>query len=173
MKCALTAPALFTAWLVCAAASPAWSAEPIAAHPVKLNTAAYEHARGLIIAGRVIDDRKGAWRTDQPSAAARTDFIRLHGFGEYAQWHLGIDESHGEQTKARYKFLYGDFNRVHRCALLAVKSRATEYGHIEIQHAAEQLLQLIRSRKTQAELNAVYAVHAVKNASINSGRSSL
>jgi hypothetical protein len=165
---------LITVWLICAATLAAFAADPTVAHAVKLNTAAYEHARELIIAGRVTVDRKGAWRGHQASAAAKNEFIRLHGFSEYAQWHLGIDESHGEHAKARYKFPYGDFTRVHRCALLAVKTRAREYGHLEIEHAAAQLLELIRSRNTQVELNDRYdAAHAVKNASINPGRSSL
>jgi hypothetical protein len=149
------------------------AAERIAVHPLKLNTAAYEHARQLIIAGDLVVDGKGAWRAHQPSTTAKTEFIRQHGFGEYALWHLGIDQSHGEQTKARYTFIFGDLSRVHRCALLAVKSRAHEYGHLEIEQAAAALLELIRSRNKQVESNGYDAAHAVKNASTNSGRSSL
>ena len=174
-KLRLTTPELLTVvWLICGAPSRALAAEGIAAHTVKLNTAAYEHARELIRAGQVTIDGKGAWRAHQPSAAAKTEFIRVHGFSEYAQWHLGIDERHGEHAKVRYKFPYGDFNHVHRCALLAVKSRAREYGHVEIEHAAAQLLELIRPKNAQLESKTNYdASHAVKNASISSGRSSL
>jgi hypothetical protein len=168
----LRAAALLTAVsLICAGASPILASERSAAHIVKLNTAAYEHARELIIAGQVTADGKGAWRAHQPSAMAKTEFIRSHGFSEYAQWHLGVDEQHGEHAKARYKFPYGDFNNVHRCALLAVKSRAREYGHFEVEHAAVQLLELIRSKTTQlAPTHSFDVPHAVKNASINSGR---
>jgi hypothetical protein len=171
----LTAPNLAVAvWLICAPTSPSLAAEGSAAHTIQLNTSAYEHARELIIAGQVSVDGKGAWRAHQPTAAAKSEFIRLHGFNEYAQWHLGIDESHGQHAKARYKFPYGDFNRVHRCALLAVKSRAREYGHVEIEHAAAQLLELVRATSTQLESKTSYhAAQAVKSASINSGRSSL
>jgi hypothetical protein len=34
---------------------------------------------------------------------------------------LGIDTQHPEDTKGRYKFPFGDFNRVHRCAALSAE----------------------------------------------------
>ncbi len=70
-------------------------------------------------------------------------FIRLHGFGEYAKWHLGIDDAHAENTKQRYKFPYGDFKNVHRCALLAAQSRAGQYQHYDIERAAIELREMI------------------------------
>ena len=110
---------------------------------IKLNQAALEHVRGLIDRGMVVNDKKGSWRGHRPSAADENEFVRRHDFGEYGKWYLGIDESRGENAKARYKFPIGDFRNVHRCALLAAQSRARQYGYKGIEAAATQLLQRI------------------------------
>jgi len=119
---------------------------------IKLNKAAFEYARQLIEQGHVVMDERGAWSEDQPSAEQENEFIRLHGFGEYAKWHLGIDDDHGEDTKARYKFPYGDFNNVHRCAVLAAKNRAGQYKHYDVENAAAQLGEMIRNHLTNVSV---------------------
>jgi len=106
---------------------------------VHLNENAFAFAAQLINEGHVIADDKGACNKHRPSAYKENEFFRLHGFGEYAKWHLGIDERYPENTKRRYKFPYGDFKSVHRCGLLAVKARAHQYGYIEIENAAADL----------------------------------
>ncbi len=113
---------------------------------IKLNEDAFAFAARLINDGHVIADRKGGWSGDRPSADQENEFIRLHGFGEYAKWHLGIDGRYPENTKRRYKFPYGDFKSVHRCGLLAVKARAHQYGYIEIENAAAELEREIRKQ---------------------------
>ena len=118
-----------------------------AVHAIKLNQIAFESGKELIRRGRVIIDKKGAWGQHQPSLEEENEFIRLHGFEEYAKWHLGIDEGRPEATKARYKFPCGDFKNVHRCAVLAVKSRAAQYNYDEIEHAASDLLQMIEMQQ--------------------------
>ena len=60
---------------------------------------------------------------NQPSTEAENEFIEAHGWDEYANWHLGVDDEASEHTKARYKFPYGDFERVHRCGLIAAEVR--------------------------------------------------
>jgi hypothetical protein len=114
---------------------------------VKLNQTAFAFAAQLIKEGDVVADGRGAWSGHRPSADEENDFIRLHGFGEYAKWHLGIDERFSENTKGRYKFPYGDFKNVHRSGLLAAKSRAAEYRHHDIEHAATQLIEMISSKR--------------------------
>src|SRR5689334_7553948 len=96
---------------------------------VKLNKKAYEHAKILIGEGKVVLDERDAWSEHQPSAEAENEFIRLHGFDEYAKWYLGIDPEEHEHTKGRYKFPYGDFEKVHRCGVLAAESRAGQYRY--------------------------------------------
>jgi hypothetical protein len=118
--------------------------------PVKVNLLALEHAKKLIETGHVVIDSHGDWSQGQPSAEDQNEFIRQRGLDEYGQWHLGIDVRQAENTKGRYKFPYGDFENVHRSALLAVKSRAHQYGHADIENAAVQLLEMIHSAREQA-----------------------
>jgi hypothetical protein len=118
-----------------------------AVHAIELNQIAFGSGKELIRRGRVIIDKKGAWGQHQPSLEEENEFIRLHGFEEYAKWHLGIDEGRPEATKARYEFPCGDFKNVHRCAVLAVKSRAAQYNYDEIEHAASDLLQMIEMQQ--------------------------
>jgi hypothetical protein len=110
---------------------------------VKVNIGAFEYAKELIKQGHIVADGRGAWSEHQPSAVAENEFIRLHGFGEYAKWHLGIDDRYAESTKRRYKFPYGDFKNVHRCGVLAAQSRAGQYKYYEIENAAAQLKAMI------------------------------
>jgi hypothetical protein len=106
---------------------------------IRLNEDAFRFAAQLINEGHVIADGKGAWSKHRPSLHEENEFIRLHGFGEYAKWHLGVDTRFAENTKRRYKFPYGDFKNVHRCGLLAVKARARQFAYIEIENAAADL----------------------------------
>ena len=117
---------------------------------IKLNEDAFAFAARLIKQGHVIADGKGAWRKHRPSTDEENEFIRLHGFGEYAKWHLGIDERFGANTKQRYKFPYGDFKNVHRCGVLAVKARARQYGYTEIESAAAKLLEISPARLSRS-----------------------
>jgi hypothetical protein len=110
---------------------------------VKVNIGALEYAKELIKQGHIVADGRGAWSEHHPSAVAENEFIRLHGFGEYAKWHLGIDDRYAENTKRRYKFPYGDFKNVHRCGVLAAQSRAGQYEYYEIENAAAQLKAII------------------------------
>ena len=106
---------------------------------MKLNQAGYDHARKLIEQGRVVRDERDDWSEHQPSAEEENEFIEEHGFREYAKWHLGIDEDQSKDTKARYRFPYGDFENVHRCGVLAAESRAGQYKHLDIENAAAHL----------------------------------
>lgn len=114
--------------------------------PIKVNMAGLEHAKMLINGGLAVMDGKGDWAQHQPSAEEENEFIRAHGFDEYAKWHLGIDEGHTENSKARYKFPYGDFKNVRRSALLAVKGRASQYQHYEVEKAAIELIQVLEKK---------------------------
>jgi len=110
-----------------------------------LNTEAFSFAASLIAQGHFVADKKGVWRSDHPSRAQENDFIRNRGFKEYAKWYLALDQRHAVDSKARYKFPFGDFRDVHRSGLLAVKARAHEFGYLKIEDAAAKLLQMIES----------------------------
>ncbi len=106
---------------------------------VKLNNASYEQAQMLIRDGRFVVDERDAWSEHQPSAEQENDFIAQHGFEEYQKWFLGIDDDEPEDTKARYKFPYGDFDKVHRCGTMSAASRAGQYKHPDVEKAAAHI----------------------------------
>lgn len=114
---------------------------------VKLNKRAYDHAQDLIKHKHVVIDERDAWSEHQPSAQEENEFIRRHGFGEYARWYLGVFEEEDEERKARYKFPYGDFRNVHRCGVLTAESRAGQYKYFEIERAAAHLHGMIEAMK--------------------------
>jgi hypothetical protein len=112
---------------------------------MKLNETAYQHAQRLIDEGHAVLDERDDWSEHQPSAAQEDRFIEEHGMQAYAKWHLGIDEEAAEDTKSRYRFPYGDFENVHRCAILSVESRAGQSGYIDIELAVAHLHGMLES----------------------------
>jgi hypothetical protein len=104
-----------------------------------VNPDAVSHARALIDARQYVLDSD--WGEVQPGAAAQNAYLERHSWQEYAAWHLGLTEGASDETKARYGFVYGDFRRVHRTALIACVYRASEWRHKEVELAAHDLLQ--------------------------------
>ena len=107
---------------------------------ITVNEDAVAFASQLIHEGHFVADGKGAWHEHRPSADAENEFIRLHGFSEYAKWHLGVDKRYPANTKRRYKFPYGDFTNVHECGLFAARSRAAEFKHHDVEDATARLI---------------------------------
>ena len=64
---------------------------------------------------------------------------------------MGIDEERPEDTKGRYKFPFGDFKRVHRCAVLSAESRAGQYKHYDIEQTAARLHEMIDGKRLKAK----------------------
>lgn len=106
----------------------------------RLNKKALEHARGLLRKGDVVRDERDDWSEHAPSTGDENTFIDKHGMDEYALWHLGEDTGATEGTKGRYSFPYGDFRRLHRCAVISAESRAGQHDHAAIQKAFKDLL---------------------------------
>jgi hypothetical protein len=129
----------------------ATSAGPARETAVTINVDAFNFASQLIKQGRFVADKKGAWSSDHPARSQQNAFVRDQGFSEYAKWHLAVDDRKAFDSKARYKFPFGDFQSVHRCGLLAAKSRAREYGYREIEAAAAKLLKMIDSARPRAQ----------------------
>jgi len=115
---------------------------------VKLNKTGFSHAKTLVSENHVVRDERDAWSEHQPSTQQENAFIEQHGFREYAKWHLGIDDEEPEEVKKRYKFPYGDFVDVHRCAVLTAESRAGQYKHGDIEQAAAHLHGMIDAKET-------------------------
>jgi hypothetical protein len=101
--------------------------------------------RAVARAGELIDARQyvlnSDWGDVQPGAEAQNAYLKSHSWDEYAAWHLGLTDGANDETKARYAFVYGDFRRVHRSALIACVYRASEWRHKEVELAAHDLLQ--------------------------------
>ncbi|WP_067202704.1 hypothetical protein [Microbacterium sp. XT11] len=110
---------------------------------VRLNKKAAEQARWLVRDGDVVRDERDDWSEHAPSTEDENAFIDDEGMAAYASWHLGEDTDAGEDTKGRWKFPYGDFRRVHRCAVISGESRAGQYDHDDIEQALKDILRLI------------------------------
>lgn len=106
-----------------------------------VNPTAVSKARALIDGRQYVLDSD--WGEAQPDAPAQNAFLETHSWEEYAQWHLGLTEGASDETKARHAFVYGDFRRVHRTALIACVYRASEWRHKDVELAAHDLLQYL------------------------------
>ena len=105
----------------------------------ELNSAAVRKARDLIDAHQYVLDSN--WGDVQPSADDENAFLESHSWDDYGDWHLGLTAGANDETKGRHGFVYGDFRRVHRSALIACVYRASEWRHKQIELAAHDLLQ--------------------------------
>jgi hypothetical protein len=118
---------------------------------VRLNERAYSYALTLIGERKVELDERDAWSEHQPSARQENEYLEGHGWDEYARWYLGINEEAREETKERYEFPYGDFEKVHRCGVLAAESRAGQYKHLDVETAAAHLHGMLDALMTVRE----------------------
>jgi hypothetical protein len=117
---------------------------------VKLSRKGFEFAKELVSEGKVVRDDRDSCSEDQPSTEQENEFIRVHGIEAFAKWHLGIDDEGPANTKGRYEFPFGDFRRVHRCAVISAESRAGQYKHDNIEQAAAHLHEMIDGKKDKA-----------------------
>lgn len=107
---------------------------------IELNEEAITHARGLLRRGEFVDDSRDDWSEHAPSTDEENAFIDEYGMKEFALWHLGEDTDATEGTKGRYRFPYGDFTKLHRCAVISGESRAGQYDHVDIEKTLKELL---------------------------------
>jgi hypothetical protein len=107
--------------------------------------------RAVVRARKLIDARQyvlvSDWSEAQPSAEDENAFLQAHSWDDFAEWHLGLVGGATDGTKGRYGFVYGDFRRVHRKALIACQFRAAEWDHKDIEIAAHDLLQHLDSTR--------------------------
>ena len=104
-----------------------------------VNPEAVARARKLIDARQYV--LTSDWGERQPKADDENAFLTSHSWAEYAAWHLAMTEGATDEAKARYAFVYGDFRRVHRTALIACVYRTAEWRHKAVELAAHDLLQ--------------------------------
>jgi hypothetical protein len=106
---------------------------------VTLNKWSFDYARKLIQNRRCVLDEREDWTDHEPPRTAENRLTEEHGLGEFSRWHLGEDDELPESNKRRYKFPIGDFNRLHRCAVLAAETRAGQHSYSDIEAAAAHL----------------------------------
>lgn len=104
----------------------------------RVHDAGVAKARSMIEAGQY--DLTTEWGDGQPSTDDENDKIDRDAYDGYGEWHLALDTGASDQTKDRYGFPYGDFRRVFRSALIASKQRASQFGHDDVERAADELL---------------------------------
>ena len=104
-----------------------------------LNKVAVQRAHKMIETRQYVLDSD--WGEAQPNAESQNSYLERHAWDEYALWHLGLTDGANDGTKARYAFVFGDFRRVHRSALIACVYRASEWRHKAVELAAHDLLQ--------------------------------
>jgi hypothetical protein len=104
-----------------------------------LNDRAVSNARRLIAARQYV--LESDWEEAQPRPDDENAYLERHPWDEYAAWHLGLTRDATDETKGRYAFVFGDFRRVHRTALIACVFRASQWRHKAIELAAHDLLQ--------------------------------
>jgi hypothetical protein len=61
---------------------------------------------------------------------------------------VGEDTDETDGTRGRYLFPYGDFKKLHRCAVISGESRAGQYDHRAIEKALKGLLAAIDKKKS-------------------------
>jgi hypothetical protein len=106
---------------------------------VVLNRVAFEQAKALIAKLECVTDERGDWSLHRPTRGVEKRFIEKCGLAEYAKWHLGEDDEIEERSRHRFKFLYGDLEKLHRCAVLVAESRAGRYKYTDVELAAAHL----------------------------------
>jgi hypothetical protein len=110
-----------------------------------VNDTAVRKARELIDAGKYDDETP--WSDAAPSTDTANEVIEKQGWDAFAAWHLAVDPEASEETKARYAFPYGDFQKVDRAALIHAKQRASQNDHPEIEKAADDLLERLDKKR--------------------------
>ena len=116
---------------------------------IKLSRAAFERATRLVGDGKAVLDERDDWSEHRPSAADENRLIDERGWEEFGAWHLGRDDGARPQTKGHYKYPYGDFEDVHRCAVLSAEVRAAQYDHEDIESAAAHLHGMLETLRAQ------------------------
>jgi hypothetical protein len=102
----------------------------------QVNEAGVAKVRALIRSRQYVLESN--WGDVQPTADSENAFLERHSWEEYAAWHLGLTDGPGDETKARYAFVFGD---LHRSGLIACHYRAAEWRHKEIELISHDLLQ--------------------------------
>lgn len=105
---------------------------------VQVNESAIAFLSEKIADGAFVSE--GHWPDDRPANEEEISYIEEHGWSGFAKWHLALDTQASQFSKRRYEHLAGDFEKVHRSALMAAHAKAVKLGFDQVQAAAETLV---------------------------------
>jgi len=108
---------------------------------MNLYNAGLKQAESLIQAGEV--NRTSTWEEEKPSLEDQDQYIKDNNWQDYTLWFLGVNDEVAEETKGRISLIYGDFQSVHRSALVYIQRMAEEHNYEDIEHATKRLLKMI------------------------------
>ncbi len=109
--------------------------------PLVLNPTGLEQA--LKLAEQAQFRLNTIWSNNRPTDTAADSYIDQNGLDAYAAWHLAIDPTLPETSKARYQLPYGDFKSVHYSGVRSIKQIAERDGEAELRDAADEILDLL------------------------------
>ena len=107
----------------------------------KVNKSAMKHAEKMIKDKKYVKDSD--WSESQATTDQENKFLKNEGWDAYGNWHLAYDPEESEETKERFGFPFGDFKKVHRSAIIAIKQRAGQYDYDDIEKAGDKLWEMI------------------------------
>lgn len=109
---------------------------------LKLNKDALNYAKKLIAQGK-IDRASNSWFDNEPLIEQENHYLHENSWKQYSKWFLGIAPNTQTQTKEHYEFPIGDFKKIYRSGVVAVKERAAQWRQKQIEKAANELLKMI------------------------------
>ena len=79
--------------------------------------------------------------------------VRITVWSDYVCPFCYLEEpaAENEHTQKRYKFPYGDFKKVHRCAVLSAESRGRTIQYADIENAAAHLYGMIDAQTKKSQ----------------------
>ncbi len=122
---------------------------------IKLNKSAYEHAVEIIKNGLEVEpDTNRSWEEEKATDDEEIRYLNTHTLNEYGLWFLGVDTDADPEDRSKFVYPFGDFNVVHKSALLVAKKEAAKNGDKEIEEAARKLLEMVdRSLEQERQRN--------------------
>jgi len=105
---------------------------------VQVNESAISFLSEKIADGAFVSE--GSWADDRPANEEEISYIEEHGWNGFAKWHLALDTQANQFSKRRYEHLAGDFEKVHRSALMTAHAKAVKLGFDQVKAAAEKLV---------------------------------
>lgn len=114
---------------------------------IKLNQAAFDHAKSLIEGGLEVNREAGNWGEAAPTRDETDKFVENHYMSEYGLWFLGIDTDVKEESLQKYEYPTGDLKIIYKSALVDSLEKARKNNHKDVVEAVEKLIKLIDQKK--------------------------